>query len=248
MHKHSLSRPLAAALLVLALAVGLASSAAAAPRASAASVYSQLSGDFHAINTVSSRQIKTAQHAFEKGASPCLTKAFTAVIAAQAPGAANASAAKIAFKALAYEAALQMVMKSSRPLLKPYLRVLKLIGGVSVLTPPERRQVVRFETDFAKAQRLRTCTDATKWAAASYSLGSEPKGVKLITKLEQVTSGTFPDNSKFKGITPAQSVALERDVKLAAKSFKRVIKQVDASGSRWLEGVVITAEHDAQQQ
>ena len=248
MSKHTLSRFPAAAVLVLALAITVSASAGAASRASATSVYSRLSADVHAMTNVSSSQIRTDLVAYEKRSRPCMTQAFTTVIAAQSPGATNAVAAKVAYKALLYEAALQMVMKASRPLMTPYLRALKLLGTVSVLTRSQRTKITQLEATFSEAQTMRTCSDATEWAVAGYSLASEPEGVKLIGRIEQLTSAGFPSGGRFKNISAAQSAALVSSLKLAGARFKVVIKQIDGLGVRWLAGVILNAQTDAARQ
>jgi hypothetical protein len=203
-------------------------------------------GDFLSMENVSNSQVKADLHAYEKGADACLTKAFTEVFV-QLVGA-NASAAKVAYKALLYEAALQMVMKSSKPLMNPYLRAVKLLGVVAVLTRSERKQLTQLQQEFREAQRLSTCGDAGRWAAADYSLAREPEGVKLLTQLRAVTSGTFPSANKFKGLTSGQVASLKSGVKLAASRFNVVIKQIDSSGAGWLGGLIVKANKDAQQQ
>src|SRR5579875_677329 len=178
MRKHHFSSLVLAGLVGLIVAASFSASAvAAAPHTSAQSAYAQLTAGFHRMLAVRESQIKAHERAFEKGSAPCLTRAFTATLVAEAPGSTDASAAQAAFKPLLYEVAFQMIMQSGKPLITPYVRTLKLAVAVSGLTGAKRAQAVAFEQLFAKAQTLRACADATAWAAAQYASASEPGGV-----------------------------------------------------------------------
>jgi hypothetical protein len=238
----------AACLSGVLLAVGVSASAVAAPTASASSVYSQLSGDFHAMLTTPSSQIKADQIRFQKTTGPCLTRALTALTVAQSSGGADASAAKAANRPLLYEAAFQMIMQSSKPIINQYLRALKLAVSISGVSGADKVKVVSLAKVFSRAQNLRTCADATAWAASDYSAASEPQGVKLIADLEQVEAGSFPSSSKFDGFTATQTSALTKIVKLASKRFQAVIKQIENRGAPWLSVVLVHAVADAQKQ
>lgn len=195
-----------------------------------------------------SSQIRADQLTFEKNTGPCLTRVFTALIVAQSPASTGASAAQAALKPLLFEAAFQMIMQSTKPLLTPYLQALKLVINASGITGRERARAVEFGNIFAQAASLRTCADATSWATADYSTASRPQGVNLITRLKTVTNETFPNGGNFRGFTNAEQTTLTKLIKQADRRFKSVIKQIDTRGTSWLENVLLLAALDAKQQ
>lgn len=249
MLKRHYSHLLPAAVLGLLVAVAFSTSAvASAPRSSAHSAYSQLFRDFHRILTKPGSQIRADQRRFEKNTAPCLTRVFTAIIVDQSPGSTSAGAARAAVQPLLIEAAFQMIMQSAKPLLTPYVHALKLAINISGLTGPKRADAVEFADVFAQGARVRTCADATSWAAANYSATSLPQGLLLTARLEKVANDNFPNSGKFRGFTSAQQASLLQLIKQAGKRFQSVIKQIDTRGTPWLENVLLTAKQDAAQQ
>jgi hypothetical protein len=198
--------------------------------------------------TLPSSRIKADQARFEKASAPCLTKAFTANLVAESSGGTDTSAAKAANKPLLYEAVFQLIMQSSRPLMNPYLRALKLTINVSDASGAGRTKVVELAKVFSQAQHLHTCPDASKWAAANYSAASEPQGVKLIASLETLAAGNFPSTGRFRGLTTTQASALKKLTKLAGKRFQAIIKQMERGATSWLTNVLLQATQDAEQQ
>src|SRR5579875_3066840 len=120
---HTRRRLWPAGLIGLLIGMAFATSAAATtPRVAArsASAYTRLYADFHRMLTLPGSLVKADQRRFEKSTAPCLTRALTALLVAEAPGSADAAAATAAYKPLVYEVAFQMIMQSSKPLMTPY--------------------------------------------------------------------------------------------------------------------------------
>jgi hypothetical protein len=249
MSKLHFSRTLLAGAAGLSAAVALAASAAAStPRISVQSAYKQLYGDFHAMVTASDSQIRADQTKFEKTTRPCLTKAMTALMVAEAPGSADTAAAQAAYKPVLYEATFQMIMQSAKPIVTPYLRGIKLAIEISGLTGAKRQQALAFQAAFDRAANLRTCADANKWAAANYATGSEPLGTKSFVLLESVIGGKSPTANHVNGVTNAQEVAFKKIVKQANKHLQSADKQIENRGILWLALVLLQARADAKQQ